>query len=241
MKSKDLTQTMAWRHLEQEKSRFRNEAFYLKRLITSPNRLASFSRKVLGFFFDFSRQRIDETVMSLLIELAHERDVMNRFRGMTEGEKVNGSENRAALHTATRDFSGNPIYVDGVDIMPEMRRVRDEIRAFTEGVVEGRIKGSTGKPFSHVVVIGIGGSYLGAEFAATALASYADRKIALHFLANVDFHNFDAIRRVIVPPETLFISISKSNTTAETLANEKQAWEFLAREVHRACSAAKLE
>lgn len=230
MRPQEITQSHLWRRLEQEKARFRNEALHLKHLLSTPNRFDRFSKRAPGFFFDYSRQRVDEPVMALLAELARERGLIDRFREMMAGKKVNVTEKRAALHTATRDFSGNPVYVDGVDIIPEMKRVRDEIRAFSQEIHEGRIKGSTGEPFSHVVVIGIGGSYLGAEFAATALSSYADKKITLHFLSNVDLHNFDAIRRAIDPRKSLFISISKSNTTAETLANEKQAWEFLKKE-----------
>jgi len=119
------------------------------------------------------------------------------------------------------------VFVDGEDVMPAIRGVRDAIAAFTQRVHSGELRGARGQRFRHVVVIGIGGSYLGTEFVATALAAYADKGIQLHFLANVDIHNFGRIADAVDPPATLWIVISKSYTTAETMANAGQVAAFL--------------
>ena len=118
-----------------------------------------------------------------------------------------------------RSYAGTPVRVDGIDVVPEIETVRDKIRRFSEAVHRGKITGSTGKTFRHVVVVGIGGSYLGTEFVATALEAFADRQLTLSFLANVDIHNFARIWQLIDPERTLWVVISKSYTTVETMAN----------------------
>ena len=200
---------------------------HLKHLINVPDRLTRFSARFDGCFFDYSRQRLDEQTRELLFSIDPSLGLRERFGRMMNGAELNVTEKRAVLHTAARDFSDESIRVDGQDVLPEIRRVREQMRRFSEDVHSGRIKGSTGKPFRHVVVIGIGGSYLGTEFMATALAAYADKNITLHFLSNVDIHNFGAVVRAIDPAATLWVVISKSYTTAETLANTSQAEEFM--------------
>jgi glucose-6-phosphate isomerase len=196
---------------------------HLKNLVVKKDRLNNFSLNQAGLFYDFSRQRVDETTMNLLFNLAEKRKLNQNFNAMVSGENVNTSENRAALHTATRNASNDPVYVDGKDIMPEIKRVNCNIKTFVSDVHSGKIKGSTGKMFKHIVVIGIGGSYLGTEFIASALCTYAVEHIKLHFLSNIDIDNFGSIVSAIDPETTLWIVISKSFTTAETLANMKQA------------------
>ncbi|MBW1866366.1 MAG: glucose-6-phosphate isomerase, partial [Deltaproteobacteria bacterium] len=120
-----------------------------------------------------------------------------------------------------------PVFVDGVDVMPEIRAVREKIKFFTSRILSGEITGSSGKSFKHAVVIGIGGSCLGTEFVSTALQEVALNQIDLHYLSNVDIHNFGAIAEAIDPETTLWIVISKSFTTAETLANAAQARAFM--------------
>ncbi len=146
---------------------------------------------------------------------------------MMSGDIVNTSENRAALHTATRSFSDDPVLNNGKDVMTDIIRIRNEIRQFSDDVHSGKITGGNGEMFTDVVVIGIGGSYLGTEFVATALHCFADKKIKLHFLSNVDIDNFSAIVDCINPETTMWIVISKSYTTAETLANTNQVLQFL--------------
>jgi glucose-6-phosphate isomerase len=217
-----------WKKLMDRAELMNQPQYHLKHLISESNRLNAFSLAAVDVFFDFSRQRIDATILSLLFELAQSRGVLEKFAAMTKGEKLNVTENRAALHTATRDFTSTLLCVDGKDILSELREVNRRIKAFSDQVHEGVIRGSTGKPFRHVVVIGIGGSYLGTEFVSTALKSYADQNIDLHYLSNVDIHNFGAIIQEIDPEATLWLIISKSYTTPETLANESLARAFMA-------------
>jgi len=200
---------------------------HLKHLIQEENRLEKYSLKDTGMFFDFSRQRVDEKAMDLLFELSETRELRQQFNSMLNGEKVNIAEDRAALHTASRNFSKDPVFIDEKDVMPEIRRVRDKIRDFVSKVHKGEITGSTGKPFKYLVIIGIGGSYLGTEFVSKALQAFANNRIEIEYLSNVDVHNFGRIVSSIDPETTLWIVISKSYTTAETLANANLARAFM--------------
>jgi len=216
-----------WKKLTGQSKVFLQPEKHLKNLVKEDSRLEKFSLKGGGIFYDFSRQRIDEKTLALLLELAEERKLKVQFQAMISGEKVNSTENRAALHTASRDFSNNALLIDGKDVMPEIRAIRNEIKAFAEKIHSGKIAGSTGKPFQHIVVIGIGGSYLGTEFVSEALGAFADKQIRIHYLANVDIHNFGKIASCIDPETTLWIVVSKSYTTAETSANTEQAYTFM--------------
>jgi glucose-6-phosphate isomerase len=227
MTGMELNDIPAWRKLIQHAAIMKRPEKHLKHLIEEKDRLINFSLKGAGIFYDFARQRLDKRTMDLLFELAETRKLKQQFIAMVSGEKVNVTENRAALHTAARNFSDNSVFVDGKDVMPEIRKVRDDIREFTSKIHEGKITGSTGKPFRHVVVIGIGGSYLGTEFVVQALDPLADKNIKIMFLSNVDIHNFGSIASTIDPETTLWIVISKSYTTAETMANANQAYAFM--------------
>jgi len=227
MTGMELNDIPSWRKLIQHAAIMKRPEKHLKHLIEEKDRLINFSLKGAGIFYDFARQRLDKRTMDLLFELAETRKLKQQFIAMVSGEKVNVTENRAALHTAARNFSDNSVFVDGKDVMPEIRKVRDDIREFTSKIHEGKITGSTGKPFRHVVVIGIGGSYLGTEFVVQALDPLADKNIKIMFLSNVDIHNFGSIASTIDPETTLWIVISKSYTTAETMANANQAYAFM--------------
>jgi glucose-6-phosphate isomerase len=222
-----LNEISVWKKLIQHAEIMERPEKHLKHLLADKDRLAKFSLKAAGIIYDFSRQRLDDKAMDLLFELAEILKLKQQFISMSSGEKVNTTENRAALHTAARNFSDNPVLVDGKDVMPEIRNVRDDVKVFATKVHEGQITGSTGKPFRHVVVIGIGGSYLGTEFVAQALHPFADKNIEIMFLSNVDIHNFGRIVSQIDPETTLWIVISKSYTTAETIANANQAYAFI--------------
>jgi len=216
-----------WTQLKDQAVAMQDEGMHLRHLLADPDRLSTFSLSGGGLFLDYSRQRVDKRTMALLYQLGQTAGIQKRFHAMLAGQRVNNTENRAALHTAARNFTSAPVTVDGVDILPALRRVRAEIREFVRRVHEGDLRGATGQRFRHVVVIGIGGSYLGTEFVATALEAYADKGIQLHFLANVDIHNFGRIVNRIDPAATLWIVISKSYTTAETMANAAQARSYL--------------
>ena len=227
MKNQPLTGLDIWQRLSRQAEKMSRPDMHLKHLTADPQRLAEFSLSSDAFFFDFSRQRVDLPALDMLRELAAARMVMDKFHDMAAGAVVNTTENRAALHTAARDFSDTSLVVDGLDVSSEIRRVRNEIREFSQAVHNRNLVGDTGKPFRHVVVIGIGGSYLGTECVARALASKADKGITLHFLANVDIHNFGRVTDEIDPETTLWVVVSKSFTTAETMANAHQARAFM--------------
>jgi len=213
--------------LLREASAINQPTAHLRDLIEKPGRLERCLVRGGGLSYDFTRQRVDDTVMRLLFQAATQLGVDRQFAAMCAGAKLNVTEQRAVLHTAARSFSDEPINLDGRDILPDIRRVREQIRAFTENLHSGRLTGSTGRPFRDVVVVGIGGSYLGSEFVSTALAAFADRDIRLHYLANVDIDNFGAVAAAIDPERTLWVIISKSYTTAETTANTLQAEQFM--------------
>lgn len=206
--------------LAEQAQRMNAEGHHLGTLIRNENRLSEYSAAGGGLLFDYSRQRVDAATMELLFRLADDAGAMARFADMAAGKKVNVTENRAALHTAARSFSKVPIAIDGKDVKPALQRVRHQIRDFVASIEGGATTGSTGKPFRNVIAVGIGGSYLGTEFVARALEAFADRGITLDFLSNVDIHNFGRIWSCIEPEETLWIIISKSYTTVETMANE---------------------
>jgi len=227
MPSDQLSQCPVWQKLTGHAAEMNRPDRHLKHLLAAPTRLDHFSAKGAGMFYDYSRQRVDSTVMDLLFELARTRKIQEQFDAMVSGKKINVTEKRAALHTASRSFSERPIHVDGKDVMPDIFEGRDGIRRFSTSVRSGSVTGSTGKPFKHVVVVGIGGSYLRPEFASTALSAFADRNMTLHFLANVDIHNFGHVISLIDPETTLWVVISKSYTTAETLANTRLAYAFM--------------
>lgn len=222
-------QTKTWKKLEASAERMALPENHLKHLVSQKDRFSGFSCSGGGLFLDYSRQRVDHDVMRLLRELAEELDVRQIFSDTVNGAVINRTENRAALHTAARDFSGRPVYAEGTDVMPEIRQVREEIRDFSDQVLKAKLVGTTGKPFRHAVVIGIGGSYLGTQFVASALQSMADNGIELHFLSNVDIDCFGTIVEQVDPEATLWIVISKSYTTTETSANENLAKNFLLR------------
>jgi glucose-6-phosphate isomerase len=222
------TRLPVWRALEKQAQEMERPERHLRHLLSEPGRLSNFSASGGGLFLDYSRQRMDSEIRDLLIELAEAREIRGAFHRMMAGEPLNVTEGRSALHTATRHFGSGSIQSGGKDVMPDIRAVRDQMAAFAGEVHGGGLRGSTGKRFRHVVVVGIGGSYLGAEFVANALEVDADKGVSLHFLANVDIHHFGAIAGRIDPERTLWLVVSKSYTTAETLANTRQIYAFLA-------------
>ena len=222
-----LNRMPQWQPLKEAANRINRPENHLKHLIETKGRINMFSVKGGGLFYDFSRQRVDNEVMSLLFDLAQARDLKRKIKAMADGEIVNVTENRAALHTATRDFSRKEILVNGRNIVPEINEQRDLMKRFSEQIRSGSVTGSTGKPFKNIVVTGIGGSYLGTQFVSTALSAYAEKNIELYYLSNVDIHHFGQIVSHIDPEQTLWIIISKSYTTPETLANTAQAYAYI--------------
>ncbi len=201
--------------------------YHLSAHLKETNRFSKFSRKIPGFLYDFSHQRLVDDTLEVLFEHGRQKNVLDRFKSMTLGEKINHTENRAALHTAMRDFSDRLIFVDGIEVTSQIKKVRTRIKEFSEKFRSGKFLGTTGKPLDQTVVVGIGGSYLGTECVANALSSYARQKNNLHFLSNVDPADFARVAAQIDPEKALWIIVSKSYTTRETLANENLIRWFL--------------
>lgn len=227
MAFQSIVDLIEWKNLKTHCVLINRKQNHLKYLINEKCRIDNFCLSGAGIFYDFSRQRVDNEAMKLLFNLAKARKITKQFKDMMCGKKINTTEKRAVLHTATRSFSGLPVMLDGKDIMPELLEVNKKIKDFSQKIHSGKIKGQTGKAFEHLVVIGIGGSYLGTEFVSTALKHLAKDKIKIHFLANVDIHNFGEIAASIDPEKTLWIVVSKTYTTSETTANTNQAYEFM--------------
>ncbi|MGD9369067.1 MAG: glucose-6-phosphate isomerase, partial [Desulfobacteraceae bacterium] len=177
MQPKRLDQLDLHHHLADHAKRMNAPAMHLKHLLEDSSRFSEYTKNGGGLFLDYSRQRLTEKTLDLLSKAAAELNLHKRFEQMCRGTKINVTENRAVLHTATRNVDDHPIILDGHDVTADIRRVCAEMKQFSDGVHKGEIKGSTGLPFRHVVVVGIGGSYLGTEFVSTALAAQADKGI----------------------------------------------------------------
>src|ERR1044071_1458759 len=186
-------------------------------------RAEKLSRTDLNLLFDFSRQRVDAETIRLLIELARARGLEQRIAAMFAGEKINTTENRAVLHIALRNRSDRPIVVDGQDVMTEVRASLAKMRNFVEGVHGGRVHGATGKTFTDIVNIGIGGSDLGVVMATEALANVRNRNLRLHCVSNIDGVQLGDVLEKVDAARTLFVVCSKTFSTLETLNNAKLA------------------
>ncbi|MDO5567673.1 MAG: glucose-6-phosphate isomerase, partial [Planctomycetia bacterium] len=176
--------------------------------------------------FDYSKNRITEETLEYLFDLARECGLAQAIERMFTGEKINASEHRAVLHTALRNRSNTPVYVDGHDVMPEINAVLDRIRIFTSNVRNGNWKGFTGKAITDVVNIGIGGSDLGPCFVCEALTPFHDGP-KVHFVSNVDGTHITETLRSLNPETTLFVVASKTFTTQETMTNANSAKDWL--------------
>ena len=193
-----------------------------------PERFSRFSLKLGDLLLDYSKNRVTAKTMSLLMDLARAADVEGWRRQMFAGEPVNTTEDRAALHVALRNRSGRPMTVDGADVMPAVEAVLSRMRAFADGLGGGARKGATGKPIANVVNIGIGGSDIGPAMVTEALTPYHRPGLGVYFVSNVDGTHVAETLKGLDPAATLFIVVSKTFTTAETLTNAKTARAWLA-------------
>jgi glucose-6-phosphate isomerase len=189
----------------------------------NPGRSERFGVEAAGLYLDYSKNRITDETVRLLIEFARARDVAGRRDAMFSGAKINVSEDRAVLHVALRAERDQHIFVDSKDVVPEVHAVLDQMAAFADKVRSGAWTGHTGKRIRNVINIGIGGSYLGPEMAYRALRTYCDPNIAVRFVANVDGADFTKATQGLDPHETLFIIASKTFTTLETMTNAAAA------------------
>ena len=188
-----------------------------------PNRFANFSLRFEDFLVDFSKNRVNTETMTLLRNLACESKLSENIEAMFTGKKINTSEGRAVLHTALRNYSSQPVEVDGKDVMPEIRAVREKMRTFSDRVRSGEWKGYSGKPISNIINIGIGGSDLGPHMACEALKPYSKPGLNFHFVSNVDGTHIAEALKVCDPETTLVLIASKTFTTQETMANAHTA------------------
>jgi glucose-6-phosphate isomerase len=217
-----LTQTAAWQALAQHHAAIKET--HLRDLFADdPDRGTRLTAEGAGLFLDYSKNRITDETVSLLLQLAAERGVLARRDAMFAGEKINVTEGRAVLHVALRAPKGASIAVDGVEVMPEVHEVLDRMAVFAERVRSGAWLGHTGKRIRNVVNIGIGGSYLGPEMAYRALRAQADPAMTFRFVANVDGAAFHEATMDLDPAETLVVISSKTFTTLETMTNAATA------------------
>lgn len=195
---------------------------------SDPDRFNKFSVEFGGILFDYSKNRINEKTVDLLVALAEQTNLRGMTEAMFTGEKINVTERRAVLHTALRNRSNNPVYVDGKDVMPDVNRVLAKMKDFSDRVRDGRWVGYTGKAITDVVNVGIGGSDLGPCMVCEALTPY-QTNLRVHFVSNVDGTHIAETVKNLNPETTLFIVASKTFTTQETMTNAEsaKAW-FLA-------------
>ncbi|MDN5751869.1 MAG: glucose-6-phosphate isomerase [Nitrosospira sp.] len=217
-----LTERPAWKALEEHHRAIRN--LHLRQLFADdPKRGERLTAEAAGIYLDYSKNRVTDETLRLLVQLAGECDLRKRIDAMFTGEQINSTEQRAVLHTALRAPEGSGIAVDGLDVVPEVHAVLDRMAVFADQLRSGLWQGHTGKRIRNIVNIGIGGSDLGPVMAYEALRHYSLRDMSFRFVSNVDGTDFNEVTAAIDPEETLFIVCSKTFTTTETLANAHAA------------------
>jgi len=221
-----LRQRPAWNALKEHYAKVRG--LHLRQLFTEDSQRGErFTLEVMGLYFDYSKNRITRETTRLLLELAEQSGLRQHIDSMFAGEKINVTEQRAVLHVALRAPKGAQIFLDGVDVVPEVHAVLDKMATFAEQIRSGAWKGHTGKRIRNVVNIGIGGSDLGPVMAYEALKYYSQRDLTFRFVSNVDGTDFVEATRDLKAEETLFIVSSKTFTTLETMTNAHTAREWV--------------
>ena len=218
MKNINPTNTQAWKALEAHQSQLAHTTI-ADLFKQEENRFNDYSLTFENqILVDFSKNKINQETLKLLRQLAKESALDEAINAMFAGEKINRTENRAVLHTALRNRSNTPVYVDGKDVMPEVNAVLAKMSAFCNRVISGEWKGYTGKAITDVVNIGIGGSDLGPVMVSEALKFYKNH-LNIHFISNVDGDHVHEVIKHLNPETTLFVIVSKTFTTQETLSN----------------------
>src|SRR6202050_290915 len=223
---KPLTKRKAWTAL---KTHYKTvQPLHLKKVFDDdPKRAEKFTTEALGIYLDYSKNRITDKTLKLLLDLAKESGLRERIDAMFRGDKINITENRSVLHIALRAPKNETILVDGKNVVPDVHAVLDKMSAFCNRVRSGEWKGHTGKRIRNVINIGIGGSDLGPVMAYEALKHYSDRDKTFRFVSNVDGTDFAEAVLDLDPAETLFIISSKTFTTLETMTNAHSARAWL--------------
>jgi glucose-6-phosphate isomerase len=224
--SQQPNETAAWRALATHYQQIKDVG--LRQLFADdPGRGERLTAEGAGLYLDYSKNRITDETVRLLLQLAQERGVAERRDAMFRGDKINITEQRAVLHVALRAPRDARILVDGNDVVPEVHQVLDAMAAFATQVRSGTWLGHTGKRIRNIVNIGIGGSYLGPEMAYLALRPFTDRSMTFRFVSNVDGADFTEATLDLDPAETLFVVASKTFTTLETMTNAATARKWL--------------
>lgn len=213
------TSLKAWKKLEKMPREFDLKSLFA----ADPKRADDFSVEFNGMYVDFSKNLIDRPVLGALLELAAESDLKSAVASMFSGEKINETENRAVLHTALRRTSDEPVFVDGTDIMPQIKSVKARMKALADKIAAGQWLGFSGKPVTDIVNIGIGGSDLGPQMVTEALKHYRRPGLTSHFVSNVDGTHIAETLKKLNAETTLFLIASKTFTTVETMTNARSA------------------
>jgi glucose-6-phosphate isomerase len=221
-----ITATPEWRALQDHYEKV--EHAHLRELFAEdPKRGEAMTLEVDELYLDYSKNRVTDETLRLLVALAERAGLRQRIDAMFAGEKINVTEDRAVLHVALRAPESEHIYVDGRDVVPDVHAVLRKMAAFSDKVRSGQHTGHTGRRIRNIVNIGIGGSDLGPRMAYEALKGYSDRNLTVHFVSNVDGIDIHESLRDLDPEETLFVVCSKTFTTLETLTNARSAREWL--------------
>ncbi len=220
-----ISSSQAWKTLS-EHARTQGDTHMRELFASDPQRFERFSLRLGDILLDYSKNRITDETLRLLLTLAQEADLDGWRKKMFAGEKINATEGRAVLHVALRNTLDRPILVDGADVMPEVVRVREQMRAFSDAVRSGAWRGHGGLAITDVVNIGIGGSDLGPVMVTEALKPYHQPGLSVHFVSNVDGTHISETLKHLTPETTLFIVASKTFTTQETISNalSARAW-----------------
>ena len=213
------TSLKAWKKLEKMPREFDLKSLFA----ADPKRADDFSAEFNGMYVDYSKNLIDRPVLGALLELAEESGLKDAISSMFSGEKINETEGRAVLHTALRRTSDEPLFVDGVDVMPQIKSVKARMKALADKIAAGQWLGFSGKPVTDIVNIGIGGSDLGPLMVTEALKHYQKPGISSHFVSNVDGTHIAETLKKLNAETTLFLIASKTFTTVETMTNAKSA------------------
>jgi len=221
MQAINPTTTSAWSKLVALSQKHQNLS--IVELFDQKDRFERYSRSLEDILVDFSKNRIPDEVFEALLQLAQETALSQAIESMFTGQAINQTENRAVLHTALRNRSNSPVYVDGQDVMPEVNQVLSQMKAFATQIHQGTWLGYTGKPITALVNIGIGGSDLGPVMVTEALKAYQSPKLKLHFVSNVDGTHIAETLKEVDPETTLFFIASKTFTTQETMTNAHSA------------------
>ena len=222
------TTTHAWNQLRSHFDQVKNN--HVRDLFAQDSqRAGKFTHSVGDIYVDFSKNRVTETTMQLLLDLARECRLGEAINAMFNGEKINQTEGRSVLHTALRNFSKDPVYSEGVDVMPQVKKVLKQMKKFCDDVHSGEWRGYTGKKIKYIVNIGIGGSDLGPLMVTEALRPYWIEDIETYFVSNVDGTHIAETLKKVKPERTLFLVASKTFTTQETMTNAHTARQWFLR------------